>query len=573
MNWETTVEQAEALNYSVRVSTNFKSLTSHVESGLNHLAVETMRHKGRVYPSGAYRDKHDYNLKAIVLSATDAYSTSPDLFVRISLNATRYQPYSPKCNGKGRPKKRPVNPANQKCFTAYHRLSYSYVDKILDALIALEYIEFYKGFYRRVDDVLVTDAEGSESRYKATPKLIQLLQEKHGVQRYMYAELPTDNLIKLLGSDKQPMGFEPTEQTRQWEANLVRYNARLADTYISLNVDDNVYKMIEARIRTRLKDRAHWQRSYIQPLNLHKKSLFRVFSRGDTEQGGLLNLNGRFFGGWWQGVPSGVRKLIMIDGKQTVEVDYSCLHVYLLYALANSPYSEDAYALPEFRPRDRKNSKLAFQAMINIKLEHEGDPKRAEKSAISLIKEYFTTAKAPVEEDSPPASREALEQAVSGNRKSYLPEGYNKLKDVFTAFKIMHKPIAHFFFKPSTGVMLQHLDSQIADAVMQDMLDNNILVLPVHDSFLVAVEHREMLIASMVKNFYLLMGQEPKVKYDEDWDKHSIESLVMPDSTDGVEQYLNHIDLAVSIEDSSSRHLQYKKEYFSQQHIVTLLAS
>jgi len=567
MNWETTVEQAEALNYSVRVSTNFKSLTSQVESGLNHLAVETMQHIGRVYSSGAYRDKHDYNLKAIVLSATDAYSTSPDLFVRISLNTSRYQPYKPEYNGIGRPKKRPVNPANQKFFTAYHRLSYSYVDKILDALIALEYIEFYKGFYRHTDGVFVIEAGGKESRYKATPKLIQLLQEEHGVQRYMYTELPTDNLIKLLGSDKQPMDFEPTEQTKQWEANLVRYNAKLADTYISLNVDDNVYKMIETRIRTKLKDRAHWQRSYIQPLNLHKKSLFRVFSRGDTEQGSLLNLNGRFFGGWWQGVPSEVRKLIMIDGKQTVEVDYSCLHVYLLYAQANLPYSEDAYSLPGFKPQDRKNLKLAFQAMINIKSEHRGDPEKAEKSAVSLIKKYFTIAKQPVEEDNPPASIEEFEQAVSSNGKSYLPEDYNCLRDIFTAYKEKHKPIAHLFFKSDTGVMLQHLDSQIADAVMQDMLDKNILVLPVHDSFLVAVEHRETLIASMLKNFRCLMGQEPKVKYDEDWDKHSIESLVMPDSTDGVEQYLNHIDQVASTEDNSSRHLQYKKEYFSQQRV------
>ena len=41
---------------------------------------------------------------------------------------------------------------------------------------------------------------------------------------------------------------------------------------------------------------------------------------------------GRFYGGWWQSIPSEYRKYISLNGDLTIEMDYSSIHIHLLYA-------------------------------------------------------------------------------------------------------------------------------------------------------------------------------------------------------------------------------------------------
>ena len=53
-----------------------------------------------------------------------------------------------------------------------------------------------------------------------------------------------------------------------------------------------------------------------RPLMLSKRSLYRVFN--DTE----FQTGGRFYGGWWQEIPSKYRDRITIDGKRTVASAY-----------------------------------------------------------------------------------------------------------------------------------------------------------------------------------------------------------------------------------------------------------
>ena len=62
----------------------------------------------------------------------------------------------------------------------------------------------------------------------------------------------------------------------------------------------------------------------LQPVNLSKRTLRRVFGRGSFERGG------RFYGGWWQNIPSAYRSVISINGKPTIEMDYSQYHPNIL---------------------------------------------------------------------------------------------------------------------------------------------------------------------------------------------------------------------------------------------------
>jgi hypothetical protein len=56
------------------------------------------------------------------------------------------------------------------------------------------------------------------------------------------------------------------------------------------------------------------------------KLVRRVFNNSKWDQGG------RFYGGWWQRCPKDYRKKIKMDGVMTAEVDFSGLHIVLLYA-------------------------------------------------------------------------------------------------------------------------------------------------------------------------------------------------------------------------------------------------
>ena len=73
----------------------------------------------------------------------------------------------------------------------------------------------------------------------------------------------------------------------------------------------------------------------------NNKFVRRIFNNNSWEDGG------RYYGGWWQGMPKDWRKKILLDGSRIVEIDYSGLHIVLLYALEGTDYwktvAEDPY--------------------------------------------------------------------------------------------------------------------------------------------------------------------------------------------------------------------------------------
>ena len=65
----------------------------------------------------------------------------------------------------------------------------------------------------------------------------------------------------------------------------------------------------------------------------------RIFAKGRLDKGG------RFYGGWWQQIPSGYRSFIRIDGEPTVELDLGATVVTLLYSMRKVPLPPDPYDL------------------------------------------------------------------------------------------------------------------------------------------------------------------------------------------------------------------------------------
>jgi hypothetical protein len=135
--------------------------------------------------------------------------------------------------------------------------------------------------------------------------------------------------------------------------------------FIELRGDDG--RMLPHRIHTdyprweqQLKAYDHRTRDHVfEHLGVRQEpaifSLTRIFSRGSYDKGG------RYYSAFQQW-PSLRRQQLMIDGKETVEVDYKSLHPSLLYQRIGASMPDDPYTLEGF---DRGTVKRAFSILIN----------------------------------------------------------------------------------------------------------------------------------------------------------------------------------------------------------------
>ena len=198
-------------------------------------------------------------------------------------------------------------------------------------------------------------------------------------------------------------------------------------------------------------------------MNLTKRRLYRIYHDDNLMTGG------RFYGGWWQEIPDKYRKNIVIDGKRTIECDFSGLHPSILYAKEGLPIPDDAYS-PVAGEHNRKTVKHCFNAMLN-------------------------------------ASSDMSQPPRGVNIK---PTGYS-WEDLKARIIELHQPIAHHFFK-GAGMWLMREDSELAEQVMLHFIQMGYPCLPVHDSFIVhhglATELEDQMKAVFTERY----GVAPKIK-------------------------------------------------------------
>lgn len=300
---------------------------------------------------------------------------------------------------------------------------------------------------------------GRVTRIKATPKLIEMLtaKAKLTVPAISQRILGTETIL-LRDAQKKPALYGDTVETLSMQTNLQRINEHLQRHWIDIQITDAEFRKLQARMR-----RDHADNDRERPfIDFGQRSLVRIFNNNDWKQGG------RFYRGWWQSVPREYRRYITIDDKPTVEVDYSGLHVHMLYAEAGERLEEDAYDLgnPDI---DRDLIKKVFNAMLNAKGRIDKPERFEERSGGLTLKE--------------------LQWEISSR----------------------HDPIKNFF-NTGYGLKLQRHDSDLAEAVMLRFLRMNYICLPVHDSFLVHHALRDELTDIMSKEYTRLFGSNINMK-------------------------------------------------------------
>jgi hypothetical protein len=360
-------------------------------------------------------------VKKIVLDLYVAYQQDPALFVAYSRRKSDY-----------------VAPNRYKRIF----MSYRKAIEVIDTLAHLGYIHNKKGFHDRVRKA------GRQSRMRSEPKLIELIKDQ-SVRKSMVTR-QRDEIILKDGNGKL-MDYEETPQIMEWRRNIQRINSLIAAAEIRLELTDGQEKVFRDEL------------GYVPDYT--SNGLFRVFNNGSFEQGG------RFYGHWIQNIPKRYRKHLRIDGEPTTELDYSGLHINMLYRLAGEDLPEDdVYAIGGHSEDMRPLLKVILLVMIN--------------------------SKNPLE-----AARAVWNDSVN-KRFRY---DHKKIKDIMDRFIERHSPI-QMFFNSGSRVFLQFLDSQIAERVMLEMVEDGIVCLPIHDSFIAQVSHETELKTAMEKVFNELYG-------------------------------------------------------------------
>jgi hypothetical protein len=306
-------------------------------------------------------------------------------------------------------------------------------------------------------------------------------------------ERDEDGRPKRSGRNRDTKKFDlhvpNTAEVQKYRDNLRFINGELSKHCIHLDLSDEHMKQLKAEMTA--SDGAATATSEDTP-PIQNVQLRRIFARGSMQKGG------RFYGAWWQQIPERHRPHIRIDGYRTVEVDYSGIAIRIISALSGAPLPRnvDPYdiGLPGWTGSDdprRKTVKKTVNALIN---DEDGEFRIGDEVEAELGID---------------------EQSFRHLLKKTHPKVYERLAD-------------------GIGLEAQYIDSQIAEAVILEMLKEGIVVLPIHDSFRVRAGYQQWVTKVMEAAFCDLTGAEISVEADIIKDDHHF-GLTPPEHDDRTE--------------------------------------
>lgn len=370
----------------------------------------------------------------------------------------------------------PLSPTYYTNKDSNNTLSFSYRETrlVFNSLKSLGWIKVEKGY-------LPEGGKGVPTAMIADGELAKVFKSNFEPWLRMF---PTGDplILKSKNADKAKRVKLPIPngaKSRLMRTNLNAINNLLSEQAICLNLTNDQLKAMSQEMTDRNYkiDRYDLQETRKpRTLNFSHVHLRRIFARGQ------MNLGGRFYGGWWQNIPKGYRRYITINGCQTVEVDFSTLHPTLLFLENNLDPPADFYDLglktqgkPRFEPDAEK---------------YEIKRKIIKGFANALINDERGIHK--LEED---------------DVKS-LGMGSAELKDLL----IKTHPVFAKAIKSDAGVRYQFIDSRIAELVMMKLLQQNIVCLCVHDSFVVIDAFKDKLLIAMKEAFAEVVKADATLK-------------------------------------------------------------
>ena len=321
---------------------------------------------------------------------------------------------------------------------------------------------------------------GASSTYNVTEKLCLIAQACGVTEDSLTLRLPPQRLVRLRkGSSGTPqMDVEPTADTIGWTDRLQAYNAFLAQQDIGLALtageEDEWVQHWNGKRKRKWEEEREGCRLY-RP-ELIQTDLYRQFNNGSFEQGG------RMYGGWWINTPKALRRKITINGQPTVELDFSGCAIRMLYHERCLECHGDPYRLEDI---------AAYEAKAGL-------PPGHFREGIKAITQALIN-----------------DQGGKEPEKIKLPDGLS-FRPRFSRLEVRkmiegkHAAIADAF-GTGAGLRLQRVDSDLALTIIEQLMVNEKVSLPIHDSFLVCQNDKFIAGVLMTRCYFNRFGLYPEI--------------------------------------------------------------
>jgi len=339
-----------------------------------------------------------------------------------------------------------VSYSRRKAFYAgqarYQGVAYSY-ERVLRAVDELGALGLLEEDRASPGDHLTTKRQ---SRIRAKPDLI-----------HAYRDAPFEyetRRCRLILKDEagDVVGYDPTRQTRRLEAELDRLNRLLGQVRVTMPATDG-WQHATRTVSARNDKRGTWTTTVPTPI----PEVCRIYGRGRWDRHGRLY-------GWWQNLPKGRRKELLINGEATYEPDFATLHPRILYAARGHILRHDPYVTGAF---PRSEGKLALNVALNAK------------------------------------TMNAAAAALMG--KDSWGHGWDYTRGLLKAVVARNAPIAADI-GADRGIRCMAVDSAMAVDVLKSCEKAAVPCLPVHDSFIVPASKGPWMEAKMDEILTTVLG-------------------------------------------------------------------
>lgn len=310
------------------------------------------------------------------------------------------------------------------------------------------------------------------STFRATDALLERLQQV-GITRDDYHRIRNAPVVVLKDGDKKKslLEYEPNApKVREIIERVKSYNDFIRQFEISLNVSVCELEDLHAQPEKDGKPRP--------PTNFKDQALYRVFNNGDWNDGG------RWFGAWWQTMPSRYREFILIEGRPTVELDFGGFLTRAIYHEEGINYRDDPYLIEPIADAARAQN-MDWESV---------------RGSIKTLTNILINAT--------PTDRIGKFSGLC------LPKGYKKPNAVYALIRQRHHRIAHRF-QTGWGMRMMRNESDVCEGILMAGKRKGVLVLPIHDSFIVEGRHEDWLRKAMRSSYRSLFGFDPIIKRKE----------------------------------------------------------
>jgi hypothetical protein len=312
---------------------------------------------------------------------------------------------------------------------------------VIDRLAAGGLVEVFEGKWGGMF------SKGLQSSFKATSSLIEGLDELGIGLSAVRRDQANAPVIELKDENKRRISYDIRDKWVVQRTNELRaYNAFIDDQDISLRGRETP----------------------------NFCGLTRIYNDGSWERGG------RHYRGWWQSVPNTQRPGILINGEETVELDFGGFMTRALYHVSGLDFPGDPYDIPKIRSLfevagvdwlkvGRRNVKDVINVLLNV----------PHRQTIYHMKDKFIDLKVP-------------------------------LKKIVPLIIEYHAPIKDHFFK-IVSPSIMNIEADICSDIILKGMTEKLVILPVFDAFISKTKDAKYMSNLMISMYKGKLGFNPAV--------------------------------------------------------------